>query len=112
MINFVTTKINKRVTATAALQLADRGVLTSIHELHDFSASTPETPAVGYLNLPRPLLPVVRALLPPGLVQHSRHTVPSLRPFLVDSAGYGDLAGRTSHRHGPVPADAPQRRAT
>lgn len=59
----------------------------------NFSATIPEPSAVGYLNLPRPLLPVVRALLPAGLVQSPRGAVASLRPFLVDGAGYGGLVG-------------------
>lgn len=59
----------------------------------NFSAINPDPAAVGYLNLPRPLLRVVGALLPAGLVNRSRGTTPSLRPFLVDGAGYGGLVG-------------------
>jgi CubicO group peptidase (beta-lactamase class C family) len=59
----------------------------------NFSATIPDMSAVGHLNSPRPLLPAIRALLPPGLAEHGPRGVPSLRPFLVDGAGYGGLVG-------------------
>lgn len=49
--------------------------------------------AVGYLNVPRPLLPALRWLLPTGIVGSRHAGVLSLNPFLVDGAGYGGLVG-------------------
>ena len=49
--------------------------------------------AVGYLNLPRPLHPLLRGLLPPGVWGERHAGVRSLNPFLVDGAGYGGLVG-------------------
>ena len=49
--------------------------------------------ATGYVRLPRPLTPAVRAALPGGIVgdRHGRHV--ALRPFRVAGAGYGGLIG-------------------
>jgi CubicO group peptidase (beta-lactamase class C family) len=49
--------------------------------------------AVGYLNLPRPLPLVAAAALPSSLRGPTHGRVQSLRPFLVDGAGYGGLVG-------------------
>jgi CubicO group peptidase (beta-lactamase class C family) len=49
--------------------------------------------AVGYLNLPRPLPLLAAALLPAGLRGPAQGHRQSLRPFLVDGAGYGGLVG-------------------
>ena len=49
--------------------------------------------AVGYLNLPRPLHPLLRKMLPPATVGANHSGVRSLNPFLVDGAGYGGLVG-------------------
>jgi CubicO group peptidase (beta-lactamase class C family) len=57
-----------------------------------FGAPT-EEPAVGYLNLPRPLLLPAAAALPAALRSPSRGPLRPLRPFLVDGAGYGGLVG-------------------
>jgi CubicO group peptidase (beta-lactamase class C family) len=49
--------------------------------------------ATGYVHLPRPLTPVLRAALPAGIVgeRHGQHV--ALRPFRVAGAGYGGLIG-------------------
>ncbi|WP_138732553.1 serine hydrolase domain-containing protein [Modestobacter excelsi] len=49
--------------------------------------------ATGYVRLPRPLTPALRAALPTGLVgdRHGQHV--ALRPFRVAGAGYGGLIG-------------------
>jgi len=57
-----------------------------------FDAS-PGEDAVGYLNLPRPLPLVAAAALPSSLRGPAHGRVQSLRPFLVDGAGYGGLVG-------------------
>lgn len=49
--------------------------------------------AVGYLNVPRAFHPLLRALLPAGIVGDLHSGVRSLNPFLVDGAGYGGLVG-------------------
>jgi CubicO group peptidase (beta-lactamase class C family) len=49
--------------------------------------------ATGYLNVPRPVVPLMKALLPPGLAGDRHDGVQSLRPFHVDGAGYGGLIG-------------------
>lgn len=56
--------------------------------------------ATGYLNLPRPVIPLVNALLPAGLMGDRHDGVHSLRPFLVDGAGYGGLIGPVSDAAG------------
>jgi CubicO group peptidase (beta-lactamase class C family) len=49
--------------------------------------------ATGYVRLPRPATPLLRAALPRGLVgrRHGEHV--GLRPFQVVGAGYGGLIG-------------------
>jgi CubicO group peptidase (beta-lactamase class C family) len=49
--------------------------------------------ATGYLRAPRGAGPLVRGVLPHGIVgpRHGRYL--ALRPFLVDGAGYGGLVG-------------------
>jgi CubicO group peptidase (beta-lactamase class C family) len=49
--------------------------------------------ATGYLRVPRPLVPLLRAALPAGVVgeRHGQHT--ALRRFRVEGAGYGGLIG-------------------
>ena len=49
--------------------------------------------ATGYLNVPRPVVPLLKALLPAGLVGDHHSGVHALRPFYVDGAGYGGLIG-------------------
>jgi len=52
--------------------------------------------ATGYVRLPRPLTPALRAALPAGIVgdRHGRHV--ALRPFRVAGAGYGGLIGNVT----------------
>lgn len=49
--------------------------------------------AIGYVRAPLPAGALLRAVLPRGIVgaRHGAHV--SLRPFLVDGAGYGGLVG-------------------
>ena len=49
--------------------------------------------ATGYVRLARPLVPVLRAALPAGLVGDRVGDQQAFRPFLVDGAGYGGLVG-------------------
>jgi CubicO group peptidase (beta-lactamase class C family) len=52
--------------------------------------------ATGYLNLPRPIVPLLNGLLPAELIGDRHKGVRALRPFLVDGAGYGGLIGPAS----------------
>ena len=49
--------------------------------------------ATGYVRLPRPLTPVLRAALPAGIVGERHGPYVALRPFRVAGAGYGGLIG-------------------
>jgi len=49
--------------------------------------------ATGYVRLPRPLRPVLRAALPAGIVGDRHGEQLALRPFRVVGAGYGGLIG-------------------
>ncbi len=49
--------------------------------------------ATGYVRAPRAADPVLRAVLPSGVVGPRQGGQLSLRPFLVDSAAYGGLVG-------------------
>jgi len=52
--------------------------------------------ATGYVRLPRPLTPALRAALPAEIVgdRHGQHV--ALRPFRVAGAGYGGLIGNVT----------------
>jgi CubicO group peptidase (beta-lactamase class C family) len=49
--------------------------------------------ATGYVRLPRPLIPALRAALPAGIVGDRHGDQVALRPFRVAGAGYGGLIG-------------------
>jgi CubicO group peptidase (beta-lactamase class C family) len=49
--------------------------------------------ATGFVRLPRPLTPALRATLPPGIVGDRYGSYAALRPFRVTGAGYGGLIG-------------------
>ena len=49
--------------------------------------------ATGYVRLPRPAVPLLRAALPAGIVGPRHGHWQSLRPFRVAGAGYGGLIG-------------------
>jgi CubicO group peptidase (beta-lactamase class C family) len=49
--------------------------------------------AVGYVKVPRVVAPVLRRLLPAGVVGPRVGRYTSLHPFLVNGAGYGGLVG-------------------
>jgi CubicO group peptidase (beta-lactamase class C family) len=52
--------------------------------------------AVGYVRAPRVAEPVLRALLPSGIVGARVHGHTALQPFLVNGAAYGGLVGTPS----------------
>jgi CubicO group peptidase (beta-lactamase class C family) len=49
--------------------------------------------ATGYVRLPRPAVPLLKAALPAGIVGPRHGRWQSLRPFQVAGAGYGGLIG-------------------
>lgn len=49
--------------------------------------------AVGYIRMPQLVGPIVKALLPKGIVGDRHGDFQSLQPFLVNGAGYGGLVG-------------------
>jgi len=49
--------------------------------------------ATGYVRLPGVLVPALRALLPAGIVGPRVAGYTTLKPFLVNGAGYGGLVG-------------------
>ena len=49
--------------------------------------------ATGYVRLPRPLTPILRAVLPRGAVDSRQSRYVALRPFRVSCPGYGGLIG-------------------
>jgi CubicO group peptidase (beta-lactamase class C family) len=56
-----------------------------------YQAGSPRS--VGYVRLPRPVVPALRWVLPAGIVGPRADGHTSLRPFLVSGAGYGGLVG-------------------
>lgn len=52
--------------------------------------------SVGHVRVPAPLVPVLRRALPAGIVGARVDGYVSLRPFLVEGAGYGGLVGTVS----------------
>jgi CubicO group peptidase (beta-lactamase class C family) len=54
----------------------------------------PDAPrAVGYVRIPRVAVPLLRALLPPGIAGPRVRGHTALNPFLVQGAAYGGLIG-------------------
>ena len=49
--------------------------------------------SVGHVRVPAPLVPVLRRALPTGIADAHIDGYVSLRPFLVEGAGYGGLVG-------------------
>jgi len=49
--------------------------------------------ATGYVRLPPPLVPLLRAVLPTGVVGERHGNQTALRPFRVAGSGYGGLIG-------------------
>ena len=58
---------------------------------YDYHQDAPR--AVGYVRAPRMAVPLLRALLPSGIVGPRVQGHSALRPFLVDGAAYGGLVG-------------------
>lgn len=58
-----------------------------------FDHPTGTEPAVGYLRAPAVIQPLLRALLPTGVVGRRTHGHIAFNPFLVNGAGYGGLVG-------------------
>ena len=70
------------------------------HVLQPLSMTTtgydhqPDAPrSVGYVRLPRPAVPLLRAALPSGLVGHRVAGRSALNPFLINGAAFGGLIG-------------------
>jgi CubicO group peptidase (beta-lactamase class C family) len=59
----------------------------------DYTERTAPTAATGYQRLPRGLRPVLKALLPAGIVGERAGRWVGFRRFLVDGAAYGGLVG-------------------
>jgi CubicO group peptidase (beta-lactamase class C family) len=58
---------------------------------YDYPPDAPR--AVGYVRTPRVAVPLLRALLPKGIVGPRVHGHTALNPFLVNGAAYGGLLG-------------------
>ena len=58
---------------------------------YDYHRDDPR--AVGYVRTPRVAVPLLRALLPTGIVGPRVHGHTALNPFLVNGAAYGGLVG-------------------
>ena len=58
-----------------------------------FTYSSGADPAVGYVKTPRIVDPLLRALLPPGIVGNRHGPYRALNPFYVDGPAYGGLVG-------------------
>jgi CubicO group peptidase (beta-lactamase class C family) len=58
-----------------------------------FTYSFGADPAVGYVKTPRIVDPLLRALLPPGIVGTRHGPYRALNPFYVDGPAYGGLVG-------------------
>jgi CubicO group peptidase (beta-lactamase class C family) len=72
----------------------------------------PEAPrAVGYVRAPRATVPLLRAVLPRGIVGAGVDGYTALKPFLVNGAAYGGLVGtaadavRLAAAHAAQPTD-------
>lgn len=69
-------------------------VLTPLGMTATRSHYRPEAPrAVGYARLPRVVHPLLRRLMPDGIVGPRTGAYTSFHPFLVSGAGYGGLVG-------------------
>ena len=73
---------------------------------YDYHPDDPR--AVGYVRTPRVAVPLLRALLPSGIVGPRVQGHTALNPFLVNGAAYGGLVG-TRRRRGPT-RSCPRRR--
>ena len=58
-----------------------------------YAYSPAEPRAVGYVRLPRPAVPLLRAVLPRGIVGGHTHDATALHPFLLNGPAYGGLIG-------------------
>ena len=61
-----------------------------------YTYGSDDTRALGYLRSPRPLVPLVRAALPSGLVGARVEGHTALNPFLISGAAYGGLVGNVT----------------
>jgi CubicO group peptidase (beta-lactamase class C family) len=59
----------------------------------DYTASTTPRAAVGYQRLPRGLRPLLRVMLPAGIVGRRAGRFVGFEPFVLDGAAYGGLVG-------------------
>jgi CubicO group peptidase (beta-lactamase class C family) len=71
-----------------------REILDPLHMTSTGFTYGPGRPAAtGYVRLPPPLAPLLAGILPPGTLGPRHGGCSSLKPFLVDGAGYGGLVG-------------------
>ena len=87
--------------ARASGEPFDDYVRTAVLEPAGMSATgylTPQTEddATGYVHLPRILDPVLRAVLPRGIVAGREGSFLALKSFRVTGSGYGGLTGRVT----------------
>jgi CubicO group peptidase (beta-lactamase class C family) len=68
-------------------------VLRPLRMAETSATTAPDNAAVGYLNAPWPLRPVMSVIVPRDIRGPRSAGVPSLRPFAVDGAAYGGLVG-------------------
>lgn len=61
-----------------------------------FTYPTLQGAATGYVRVPKVATPVMRRLLPTGIVGERIGRYTSLKPFLVNGAGYGGLVGNVT----------------
>ncbi len=73
--------VREQVLAPAGMSRTDYGYLDSADR------------AVGYVHAPRIVVPLLRTLLPQGIVGDRHGDFQSFRPFIVNGAGYGGLVG-------------------
>jgi CubicO group peptidase (beta-lactamase class C family) len=87
-------------------------VLDRLGMAHTGYAYRPDAPrAVGYVRAPRPFVPLLRAVLPRGLIGPRVDGHTALNPFLVNGAAFGGLVGtagdavRLAAAHAAGPSD-------
>ncbi len=79
--------------ATVEAAVRDRVLEPLAMEMTGFDYRSDAPRAVGYVRTARAAVPVLRALLPRGIVGHRIQGHTALNPFLVQGAAYGGLVG-------------------
>ena len=86
------------------------GPLSMTRTGYDYLPDAPRS--VGYVRVPHPVVPLLRAALPRGLVGHRVAGHSALRPFLINGAAFGGLIGtvtdavKLAAAHAAQPHDA------